>query len=218
MEKDERHTHPSFGQIHFSRVNGRSSFYGSELEQDHFITMEVKQSEIQRGLSHDWYFAHSSPIIAIRMTSNQFAEMLTSLNHGSGVPCTIEIVNQKPVEKYPAPESRKDFVHRKFEERMKEFGNQIRENQKKATDIVKKKTLSKQDIHDLTNQLEWLTGEVERNIPFFAKCFQEVTDEIVVEAKAEVENAIQHKITTLGLNELHKQNKLLENGNSEDEK
>ena len=34
-------------------------------------------------------------------------------------------------------------------------------------------------------------------------------DEVVLEAKTEVENAIQHKINVLGLDVLHEQNKLL---------
>ena len=64
-------------------------------------------------------------------------------------------------------------------------------------------------MHELQMHLEWLTGEVESNIPFFAKCFQETMDKVVFEAKTEVENAIQHKINVIGLNALHEQNKLL---------
>lgn len=209
MER-ENNKHPSFGQISFTRTNSNgTNFYGSELPQDNYISMEVRNSEIQRELTQDRYYPTGPPLIRIRMSSGQFAEMITSLNNGSGVPCTIERLVGNKVEQLPTQESRKEFVHRKFEDRMKIFANSIRENQKAAKQIVKKKTLSKQDIQDLINQLDWLTQEVESNIPFFAKCFQETMDEIVFEAKTEVENAIQHKISTLGLNALHEQNKLL---------
>ena len=205
MEKEEQ-KHPSFGQISFNRVNGNDTkFYGSELPQDHYVTMEVKNSEIVRDLTQDRYYAVGIPLIKIRMSSSQFSEMITSMNCGSGVPCTIERLGGNKVDDLPIQESRKEFVHRKFEDRMKIFTDSIRENQKKAKEIVKKKTLSKQDIHDLTYQLEWLTQEVEENIPFFAKCFQETMDEVVHEAKTEVENAIQHKINVLGTNALYKQ-------------
>lgn len=210
-KEEERYSHPSFGQISFSRVQGNgTSFYGSELDQDHFITMELSHSEVNRELSRDWYFA-KSPIVKVRMTSGQFAELITSLNYGSGPCCTIEYIEGENIPTLSKQESRKEFVHRKFEDRMKMFAQSIRDNQKKAQDIVKKKTLSKADIHSLTHQLEWLTTEVERNIPFFAKCFQETMDEVVLEAKTEVENAIQHKIKILGLSALHEENKLLEN-------
>lgn len=212
MEREEEcYTHESFGQIQISRVNGNgTNFYGSELDQDHFITMELHHSEVKRELTRDWYYNRGS-IVKVRMTSGQFAELLTSLNNGGGTCCTIEYIEGKRINPFQQQESRKEFVHRKFEDRMKMFANTIREQQNKAKELVKKKTLSKADMHSLQMHLEWLTGEVERNIPFFAKCFQETMDEVVYEAKTEVENAIQHKINVLGLDALHKENKLLEN-------
>lgn len=211
MREEERHTHPSFGQISFSRVtaNPSQNFYGSELPQDHFITMEIHNSEIIRELTQDRYYAYGIPLIKIRMSSGQFAEMITSMNIGSGVCCTIERLGINKIEELPAQESRKEFVHRKFKDRMKMFANKIRQQQKESKELVKKKSLSKEDMRQLQSHLEWLTMEVESNIPFFAKCFQETMDEVVFEAKTEVENAIQHKINTLGLSALHKQNKLL---------
>lgn len=57
MEKEsERITHESFGQIYFGRTNGHASFYGSELAQDHYITMEVYHSELERTLTQDSYY------------------------------------------------------------------------------------------------------------------------------------------------------------------
>lgn len=210
MEK-ETIIHEAFGQISFSRTSGKGThFYGSELPQDHFISLEIHQSELQRDLTEDRYY-NREEILRLRLSSGQFAEMITSMNHGSGVPCTLERVQGKKIQEFSRQESRKEFVHRKFEDRMKEFASSLIENQRKALEIVKKKTLSKDDVHNLTRSLNWLTSEVTQNIPFFAKCFQETMDEVVFEAKTEVENAIQHKITTLGLGALHEQNKLLSN-------
>lgn len=213
MEKEEQYSHPSFGQISFSRVSCKPSqnFYGSELPQDHYITMELTNSIIERRLTQDHYYNTGIPIVKIRMTSGQFAELITSMNYGSGVCCTIERQGATKIDDLPIQESRKEFVHRKFEERMKVFADEIRDKQIKAKELVKKKTLSKEDMRQLQIHLEWLTGEVERNIPFLAKCFQENMDEVVLEAKTEVENAIQHKINVLGLAALHEQNKLIEN-------
>ena len=207
MER-ERISHESFGQIRFNRVSGNANFYGSELTQNHYISLEIYNSEIERDLSQDWYY-NKKQVLRLRMSSGQFSELITNMNSGSGIPCTLEYIQGKAVAELPTQESRKEFVHRKFEDRMKEFSTSIREQQNRAKELVKKKTLSKQDIQDLTHHLEWLTTEVEKNIPFFAKCFQETMDEVVLEAKTEVENAIQHKINVLGLDVLHEQNKLL---------
>jgi hypothetical protein len=211
QNEDERHKHPSFGQIGFSRINSTgTNFYGSELKQDNYIQMKVYQSEIQRDLSCDRYFASNhTPIIQIRMSSNQFAEMITSMNRGDGIPCTIEAFDRKMVEHLPEQESRKEFIHRKFDDRMREFAKTLKVKQARVKDLSAKKTLSKADQQELNFTVEWLTQEVASNIPFFAKCFQETMDIVVNEAKSEIENAIQHKINVLGLEGLHEQNKLL---------
>jgi hypothetical protein len=211
MER-ENYQHPSFGLVGFSRINGSANFYGSELKQDHYVQMTVKQSEIQRDLSMDRYYAYGTPVIKIRMTSGQFSEMITSMNYGDGVPCTIEGIEGRKIEDLPIQESRKEFVHRKFKDRMSEFAKNLTERQKRAMAIVNKKTLSKEDAKELQHIIECLTTETKSNIPFFMECFQETMDVVVFEAKTEAENAILHKVTTLGMSELHRQNKLLSEG------
>jgi len=209
-KEEEYYTQPSFGQISFSRIAGNADFYGSELTQDHYIQMELNHSSVKRDLTQDWYHADGGwPLAKVRMSSGQFSEMITSMNRGEGVCCTIEFIDGKRIEPLVKQESRKEFVHRKFEYRMEEFAKRLRDEQAKAREIVKKKVLSKEDVKQLDLHLQFLTQEISSNIPFFAKCFQETMDEVVFEAKLEVENAIQHKITVLGLEKLHEQNNLL---------
>lgn len=212
LDNEEILKHPSFGQIQFNRSNGTNDFYGSELTQDHYITMVLQSSEVKRTLSKDWYFANKI-LARVRMTSGQFSEMITSMNNGGVACCTIEYLEGAPVAKFPTQESRKEFVHRQFEMRMKSFADNIRAQKNEAKELVKKKTLSKDDMHKLQHHLDWLTQEVESNIPFFMQCFQETMDEVIFEAKLEVENAIQHKVSVLGLQALHNENKLLNSEN-----
>lgn len=205
----ERHTHESFGQISFTRtVGGNTNFYGSELPQDHYISLEIHHSEIERELTQDRYY-NKGQILRLRMSSGQFSELITSMNSGTGIPCTIERLQGKKIESIPVLESRKDFVHRKFEDRMKEFAVKLKTKQDRVKELSNKKTLSKEDQKELNWTVEWITQEVTSNIPFFAKCFQETMDDVVFEAKLEVENAIQHKISVLGLNALHEENRML---------
>lgn len=210
-DSEEVLRHESFGQISFNRVSGSANFYGSELRQQHYISMELHSSLIRRELSKDWYYADKL-ITRLRMSAGQFSELITNMNHGSGIPCTIEFADGKRIAELPEQESRKEFVHRKFDERMSQFADKIRDERDKAKEIIKKKTLSKDDIRALTMHLDYITQEISSNIPFFAKCFQETVDEVIFEAKLEVENAIQHKINVLGLDELHRRNDLIAEG------
>lgn len=210
MEK-ENTTHQSFGLARFSRVNGLSNFFGSELEQDNYITFELTEAEVERSLSRERYYGRNR-LVKFRMTSSQFAELITSLNIGSGVPCTIEYLPDNRIDKLPEIESRKSFVHRKFKDRMQEFADRVKNMQQNAITITKKKTLSKADVAILTNHLEYLTTEITNNIPFFIECFQETADKVVEEAKMEIENVIMHKITLAGVESLGLENNLLKSG------
>jgi hypothetical protein len=212
-KEKENYEHEAFGRVQFNRINGRAHFYGSDLPQDTYIELEISNSEIQRDLMQDRYYP-TKQLIKARMSSGQFSELITSMNSGSGACCTVERFDGKKIENLPEIENRKEFVNRKFEDRMKFFADSIKKTQQEAKELVKKKTLSKEDVRSLSNKLEWLTTEISNNIPFFAKCFQETMDEMVFEAKLEVDNAIQHKINVLGLNALHEQNKIL-NANNE---
>jgi len=213
----EKYTHPSYGIIGFSRVSsgGKHTFFGSELPVDNWIEMTVLKGSIERDLSKDWFHAEGrEPLIKIRMTPMQFSEMITTLNHGDGVPCTLIKLNDNDIQQEQnRAENRTEITHRQFKKRMSDFAKSIAEHQNKVKALVKKKTLSKEDQRELLITNEWMTAELTRNIPFFIECFQEAMNTVVADAKMEVESAIQHKIKMLGLIELHKQNKLLENSN-----
>jgi hypothetical protein len=196
-DSEQRINHSSFGQINFSRVSGTQRFYGSELKQHSYIELTICESELSRDLTDDRYFPKKR-LVRVRMSSNQFAELITNMNT-SGIPCTIEQIGDNTIEPLPFTENRKEFIHREFEERMKQFANIIRQKQIESKDLVKKKVLSKNDMESLQQNLNWIITEVEKNIPFFAKCFQETTDKVVLEAKTEIENMITHKIHTAGL-------------------
>lgn len=214
MDNETRRTHPSYGKIAFTRTNSNGTeFFGSELKQDNYVSLEIHNAEVIRDLSCDRYYSDGPTLIQVRMSSAQFAELITSMNVGSGVCCTIERLDGKKVEEYQPQESRKEFVHNEFKQRMKQFSNQLTQKQKEAKELINKKTLSKEDMRLLNNYIEWLTQEISSNIPYFAERFQETMDTVLHEAKLELENALQHKISVLGLNELHNQNKLLSDGN-----
>ena len=209
MKDQERHTHESYGQIDFSRINSNGQeFYGSELQQGNYIQMTVHESEHIKNLSSDYYYP-TKRILQLRMSNNQFSEMITSMNYGSGVPCTLEIANGKVIEPIKKNESHKEFIHRKMKNRMTDFADRLKENTKRTKELVAKKTLSKADQQELKNMVEHMSTEITSNIPFFMETFQETMDDVVADAKTEIEGAIQHKVNVLGLEKLHEQNKLL---------
>lgn len=211
MQERETYSHPSYGIIRFSRVSGRPPyFFGSELPQDHYIELTIEGGELSRDLSNDWYHTDHTRIVELRMTAHQFSELITSLNIGVGVPCTLQRINGEAVpQQENKEESKKEYTHRAFKERMKEFSIRFKGFQDKVNEITKKQVIAKKDKEEINDVVSALFTELNSNIPFLLECFQEHMDKVVLEAKEEVENAIMHKINTLGLEQLHEQQKLL---------
>jgi hypothetical protein len=198
--EEEKIKHESFGQLSFSRIttSGNIGFYGSELKKGDFIQMELSESEIDRTLSTDWFHA-SKRLVKVRMTANQFSQLITSLNNGSGIPCTIEQVGDKFYEDFPVIENRKEFTSRMFRERMLQFSKTLSAKRKRANELIAKKNLSKNDQEELNNLLNWIMTETTNNIPYFSDCFQDNIDKVVLEAKIEIEAAVDSKIYSAGL-------------------
>lgn len=199
--KTEYQKHPAFGMIRFSRITGNSNFFGSPLTHDHFINLEVKQGSVKTDLGQDWYGDEGS-VLRLRMTSTQFSELITSLNYGIGVPCTLEYIKGEKVEPLPEPINTKDLAEKEFDTNMTEFIESLERSSKKADELIKKKSLSKNDQEELSWVLKKALQMVKSNIPFYEEQFKRRTDKLVSDAKHEIENAISHKVMAAGLQSL----------------
>lgn len=205
MRNDEtKHEHPSYGQLHFSRsTGGNRRFYGSEIKPNHHISLVLETSEMHKSLSSTYYYAKNR-LVEVRMTPNQFSELLTNMN-GEGVPVTIEYVNGQQVEPAPEIDSAKTMTQSAFKKRMTEFASDLKDRQSEADKLIDKKTLSKDDQIKLKGILKYSIQEIQSNIPFFSEAFKQVMDKVVVEAKSEIDAAFTHQIMTLGLQAMQDQ-------------
>lgn len=78
---------------------------------------------------------------------------------------------------------------------MSKFADSINKNMTTAEKLIAKKNLSKKDQEELRMMLYGIQTELTSNIPFFRQMFQEEMDKIVVDAKAEIDAAMQHAVT-----------------------
>lgn len=86
--------------------------------------------------------------------------------------------------------------------RMAEFMSEINSKYKEAEQIINKKNLSKDDQEKLKWFYQRMSQEIKQNIPFFVKCFQEVMDKVVLDAKSEIDSALLHSVVSAGIEAL----------------
>ena len=203
MNKEEKEfQHPSFGMLGFSRVNGNSGYlFGTNVQPDNYIEMRLYTGRMKRDDIEDNFYPDDN-ILTVKMSPVQFSELITSMNYARGVPCTITSFNGKKVEQAKNIENRKTFSARSFNDKMSKFAASINKNMTTAEKLIAKKNLSKKDQEELRMMLYRIQTELTSNIPFFRQMFQEEMDKIVVDAKAEIDAAMQHAVTKAGIKAL----------------
>lgn len=215
MDGDIVTTHPSFGIAKFSRhsCSHPQSLFGSSIGHENTITLTISRADhIRSDSSYDRYY-EKGQIIEVEMSAAQFAEMITTMNYGSGVPVTLRRIQGVAIEGTDTVNKRQQHSD-EFKQRMKDFTDRLKGDQKKLEEMLKKDKLSKEDKRQLKMDFDHLTTEISQNIPFFEQMFEEQMDKTVVESKAEIENFISNTVTHFGLEAIHNQNKL-KNGDEE---
>jgi hypothetical protein len=196
-------THPAFCTVQFNRITGGSGvFFGSSVRSTHFIVLRVAKAERKHEHGEDWIHTNEN-LIEVALSPAQFAELLTTMNVGSGVPGTLQSFNGKEIERLEAEDSETERVHEYFKDTMTELNLKYREACKKVTTLLKeKKTLNRGDRDQIAGILNDMVMNFSSNIPFYLKQYEEAAEKIVVQAKAEVDNFITHAIITTGLEAL----------------
>lgn len=201
MPEGERQNHPSYGLVQFSRINrgGSTPLFGSSIEHSQTIVLRIKQATLERGLHHDWYYDRGE-IIEVEMSQSQFAEAITSMNMGSGVPVTIRwIKGIGKIEESPFHNQRLQFEE-EFKEDMEEISSRSDALLDLAKDMLEsKKAPTKAERERLYNMLAGLKQHLASNMPFIQSSFNEAMDKTVMEAKGEIEAFVHNKVNSLGI-------------------
>ena len=193
----ERHKHPSFGMLSFSRVSGGDpNLYGSGIRHDHKIEMVLKRGEYDRSLNQDWYYGKET-LVKVEMSYTQFADLITSMNMGDGVPVTLRYVNREEIP--PCP------YHNPVETHKKEFREETQKAYEKTVELInqvselfsKKSALNKKERDNIQNTLLQIKQSIGSNQEFQLNQFHRRMDAIVAEGKGEIEAFAQSRMRSL---------------------
>lgn len=92
---DKMSTHSGYGVMTITRqqVNPPTALFGSSIKHGNVINVTISHADLKRGINHDWYHANGR-ICEIELSLSQFADMITSIGNGDGVPCTIHFTER----------------------------------------------------------------------------------------------------------------------------
>jgi hypothetical protein len=177
-------THPAFAQILASRVSGSAVLYGSDFEHQHFVMVRIARSEIHRTLSEDRHYGREE-YIEVALSEAQWATFVSSMNVGSGVPCTLTYKQGEGLIPGLPPRRQEDEVHADFQRVAQRAAARV---DKAIADINGElgAGLSQKKRDAILEHLKWLKKDLDDSMPFIAKQFGEHMETTVERAKVEV--------------------------------
>lgn len=199
----EEETHESYGMIGVHRISGGdANLFGSAIKHNERVMVRIVRGSKRRSLHQDWYYGSQRDLIEVEMSPVQFSEMLFSLNHGSGVPCTIRYFGGKEMERCPETNVR-EIYEDEFEGAMSRISKRISRLALLARQKLRGKgTLKRPEREEIAGAIEQLVQDVRSNLPFIATQFNETMDKIVLAAKGEADAFLTRTITEAGLDKL----------------
>lgn len=197
----ERIKHPSFANLYIGRsqCSGQKALFGSSIKHHDTITLKIFPAFIDRDLNMDRYFPEARPYIEIEMSQSQFAQAITSLNMGAGVPVTLRRLHDQYIEPCPFVDKREQF-NNEFREDMNVLTRKLTEATKHVEKLIEeKKTFNKADKDQILSALKSVTSQLASHYPYMYSMFNEQMDKTVTEAKAEIESHLQARMEDMAL-------------------
>lgn len=197
------------GLIQINRTyGGRNVLFGSNIPHDTCMRLTISQAYISRSFNENHYYP-TNKIIEIELSPSQYAEMITNLNHGVGVPCTITKFMEERVPNDLKLNDELNLVKSEYSESVDKIMEEIRNT---IYEIPDDKSMSPKKIRDLKIDLVNMLYRLTQEAPFMKERFDETLDKIFVEAKASIDDTINLTLANIGLNTV-KMQKLLEDKN-----
>jgi hypothetical protein len=200
MKFENKETHDSYGMIGLVRMTGGDkNLFGSSIKHHSTMCLKVKRCERKRDLNRDWYHG-TDVLVEIELSPVQFAEMITAVGVGDGVPCTIRRTENNWGIEDPPETSQRLLFEEEFQSSMDEVASTCYGDVKEVDALLLKKgTITVKERKAVSNIINRVISNITSHLPFIQYSFNKAMDKTTLEAKGEVEAFITNKIHSLGL-------------------
>ena len=202
-------THESYGLAKFVRTQSSHAhnLFGSSITHKDTIHLSISKGSVKRDLHREW-FIDENEIVEVELSENQFAELITTMNIGTGIPCTIKHLNGKSMSA-PPYENQRQLFEKEFKADIKKIGADLNSLVTELHKLIEEKA-PRSAYKELLSKVRMVSQDVNANLPFVQKSFNEAMDKTVTEAKGEIEAFVLNKILTLGIESLKNQTPMIE--------
>lgn len=191
--------HPAYTCIRANRVSGAANLYGSDFNHHHYISVTISRSEKHRHLANDWYH-DKDELITVNMSESQWAHFISSLNVGSGSPCTMSRLQGQPnygiIPEIPKPKSLTDQFSKEIKKSLEDDIDALR---KMAASLTGEKPMGKKEQAELAKKISHMAGSIAESVGFVADQFDEHVEKTVDNAKSEINAYALRQVVETGI-------------------
>lgn len=195
-------THPSFAVVSASRVSGQCNLFGSYTGHQHYITLRVAPATLHRNGYRESIMGGVRTYVEVAMSEAQWAAMIGSMNHGSGVPCTLQGLGDPGVYYRQAPalpsqEKAADRMASQIAEMMARTRERSQSAARELEGFIGK--LPKRDQDAMRRLIESLAGDAESTIRFQHECLTKTKEKLVADSATEIDAMLTRATSMLGV-------------------
>lgn len=203
-DREDLPQHESHGQIQFNRVSGgwNTRFHGSPIGAGHFIQLTLSEGQTTFDRVSGTHHYDGKVVCRVRMTATQFAEAITSMNMGAGIPVTFELVRAGPLKRCedpPAEQSEAVRIADAFEGEVGEKLASLKAMRRRIQKLLDEAKIGQARKEAIDRELWSFFRLFEDSAPFMMKRFEEATIASVQDAKANVAAFVEGALRQTGL-------------------
>lgn len=189
-----RRSHPAFAVIGAHRYSGGSdTLYGSPLKHHGGITVTIQFSDEHVSIgNHNYWPRHGvhggATIAEVTLSEAQWATFVSTLNVGSGVPCTLRYAKTGPTEPLPGivdkdhAQKRSEFIRDRTAELTKRVHDVVAEMDR----LLAQPSFKRSELKELRSKMSTAINHMPSNMQFTADMLIEHNEKLIESAKAEV--------------------------------
>lgn len=191
--------HPAFGMIGASRGSSTPGqvLFDSDIRHGHTVTITLYRATRKRDLNHDWVHGGVKPLAEVEMSEAQWASFVSTMNVGSGVPCTIR-----------KTETDWDIPGLPYDPRLAHSMDEVRTGAHRTFDRIQR-AMAAYDALDpkcpakerraAIDEIRNATRHAQSSLDFAARALNEHAENVVQRARADIEAMVLDNAAKVGL-------------------
>lgn len=191
-------THPAYATIGASRVSGQTHLFGSNIGHSGYVVIRICAAErFDKGHSESIHGGNRS-YIEVALSEAQWVGLVSRMNIGTGVPCTLTRLGGELIPGLPDPGKAVEKLESQIETIKANVEAEAKAALARLLELIDGKVPKKMldEVRSLANQM---SGHFGSNQRLYEKCLTETKERLVAESQVEIDAMITAAVSNLGL-------------------